>query len=169
MWYRVEIAKDGAVRSCALVEKRGTDSGSTIVYVDADSDAKAVEYAIEWRKAFLLQARKNKARNREVRISKGQCVDCIRDAMPSSQRCRSCQDRCNERKRELRAGDLRLKPGPRPGTEQRTGERIRLEVLKQVQERQSRMSSKQLERWLSNEIILCENRLGIKTPKHEAM
>lgn len=163
MWFRVELDKTGAIVACKQVENRSSGS-SLVVYVDADSNEKAVSYALEWRENYVRRTRENRARHVEKCVARGQCIDCPNEAEAGSRRCRRCIDMDNKKRRERHLGRDPQKPGPRPGSSQGTSVRLRLDVLREAQEKHQSSSHKQFARWLRNEIILCENKLGIKGP-----
>lgn len=79
MWHRVEINRDGSVKSCEPVEARSSGS-ALVVFVDSDDAAGAVTKALEWRERFLAKARATRASFVARRKEAGICRDCPRTA-----------------------------------------------------------------------------------------
>lgn len=107
MWFRVEVHKDGSVKSCDQVDG-SLKNGLHVVYVEADSSeeaaVKAKSYVENIRARWLRAGEKRKAR-----IAAGLCRLCGVPAPEGSL--------CSKHQRKQRAADQRRRDGtavPRP-------------------------------------------------------
>jgi hypothetical protein len=96
MWYRIELNKDGSVKSCAEVEACIVE-GKHIRYVEADSRASAVGLVQAWWRQRAAVAE----RTRNYR-QKGLC-DCSRPVERGRKSCEACRSRRRESQKRCRA------------------------------------------------------------------
>jgi hypothetical protein len=106
MWFKLTLAKDGAIRSCEEVSASFEDS-ATVVYIEAVSREKAIEKARkDWKKRY-------RTRVYHERGALGVCASCNQAALPGSAHCATHKARVRasyERTQEKRRA-LGLKPG----------------------------------------------------------
>ena len=163
MWYRVALAKDGAVRECQPVEGV-LQSGLTVFYVDEENaEAACVEakrmYAIYYSQEL-----------RRARRKAGTCLTCSSESDTTF--CEACRDDMKARRKELLAVKAALGLGPndklpaeyrkRPSHDHPTGfgRVVRMHRYQALQDAKKVISQKktvaEAVRFLNNEIAKIE-------------
>lgn len=131
MWFRIELDKAGAIRSCEQVAQ-GFDGSKYIRYVEAETKADACSRTKEWwaRRRALDSERSKQTRLR--RIASGLCeVGCKRRPRPGHLTCAECasakKKRSRDRLQRLRDGNtanLRLAADGEEGRLKRERENV---------------------------------------------
>lgn len=101
-WWRVELGKDGAIKSCEEVEET-SKQGRHVRFVEAETKAEACSSAIRWVEAFRARRREEERRRLARYKSIGKCVSCGKPA-DAGTKCSACAKKQRERNKRLRVG-----------------------------------------------------------------
>lgn len=171
MWFRVELYKDGSVKSCVTVEARAKTS-SLVIYVDASNDVDALSKAHAWRTKYLARARANRERFIVRRGELGQCLDCVRKALVGKKHCQEhhrLRSMSKEQRRKLpKDPNKRTVHGPSYKGMSLRKMRVEYEVLLQIQEILRTQTPTQAKRWVSNRVRQHAEVLEESSPKRKS-
>lgn len=136
MWYRIELNKDGSIRSCAEVEACATE-GRNVRYVEADSRKDALVLVAAWWRRAETMRRNNQARITDCK-KRGICVHCRSRPAEGDWRCGVCRqaqrDSADRSRRRARGEDI-----PRLVSHAKTDEARAASVLRDRETRARRL------------------------------
>ena len=81
LWWRVELDREGSIKSCEQVEYASTP-GRLVRFVQANAKDLACAAAKAWYAKRLAGYKKNSATRRESRKREGKCIRCSRPKQP---------------------------------------------------------------------------------------
>jgi hypothetical protein len=98
MFWRVELDKEGSIKSCDYVPEQGRNGGK-VIYVEAETKALACAAAKSWYAGRQRRSREGLERAR----AKGKCGSCkSRNARPGKASCQQCCDAAADQKKRKR-------------------------------------------------------------------
>lgn len=106
MWYRIELAKDGAVRSCIEVEGSFADKGK-VYFIEAESKADAIKIAAGKYRAYRIAVNAKSNAHAKSLVARGLCYKCGRNPVNikrSVNYCAVCLDKAVLRERQIKNG-----------------------------------------------------------------
>lgn len=115
LWWRVELERDGSVKTCERVEYVATDKTVSRVYVQANNAAQAVAKAKSWYERRKEVRRKSDNKRNAERQTAGLCRNCTEKVCARSVRfCEKHLDEANAAQRRWAAGESKpvLVPNP---------------------------------------------------------
>lgn len=98
MWFRVEVEKDWAIKSCVEVEGSFTDT-ATVFYVEAESKHSAIIRIKQYLKSCATEAASKTRRANAYRAAK-RCVRCGCPVETGKSECLDCRGKMNARRRK---------------------------------------------------------------------
>lgn len=128
-WWRVELGKDGAIKSCEEVDET-SKQGRHVRFVEAQTKAEACSYAKKWYAKNLERDRKRGREKRKILQEQGLCTSCGKRPLETKHLCICCRDRINRRRNERYAGSsllINLDGNPERHLEMRRQTKLRFE------------------------------------------
>jgi hypothetical protein len=160
MFWRVELDKEGSLKSCDACAERGKN-GQRVIYVEAEDKPSACTAAKQWwEKRKNYNAELSRRRSKEL-ASKGLCTSCGQRPLVNKWYCEQCRARSNERHSARRQGAA--PPPQRPAsTPEEARERWRESsrnhggsrgyLLRRALKNFDALTPTEFRRWLVNEI-----------------
>jgi hypothetical protein len=105
-WWRVEIDASGAILSCKEVEIEG-NAQKRVLYFQAADAKEAVQSAKEWYLDYRARRTKSSKKYADNAWAAGRCMTCGNKKEKDRQhltKCRSCEQRCSQRRVAKKAG-----------------------------------------------------------------
>jgi len=96
MFWRVELDKEGSIKSCELAEAVAK-SGGKVAYIEADSKTNACLLAKLWYQSHLKRDRDRQKKVRAAKSASGECRECKAEAEPGKRHCKAHLSRANSR------------------------------------------------------------------------